>query len=289
MIIGNNHITARRPAGLVLFAAALFLFLPRTADAQESMNTQTVDYKIGAKDLLEVKVFELPELNQTVRVAEDGSVSLSLLGKVEVKGLTAQELEKRLASLLDQKYTQAAHVTVFIREYQKVSVFGAVGKPGNYELVGPTTLLQMISQAGGLSAEAAGQIYIFRQGQDGKQEKVAVDLEQLIIRGNQELNINIQPNDVINVPMDRMLTVYVYGEVRLPGAIQFKQSKQVTIIQAISQAGGLSEWASKSGITVKRKDRTTGKEMRLAVNLKKIIAGKATDLILEDGDIIIIP
>ena len=116
-----------------------------------------------------------------------------------------------------------------------------------------------------------------------------MDLEQLIIRGNQELNINIQPNDVINVPVDRMLTVYVYGEVRLPGAIQFKQSKQVTIIQAISQAGGLSEWASKSGITVKRKDRTTGKEMRLAVNLKKIIAGKATDLILEDGDIIIIP
>ena len=98
---------------------------------------QSDDYRIGAKDLLEIAVFELPELNQTVRVSEDGSITLSLLGKVEVSGLTAQELEKKLASLLDRQYTKGAHVTVFIKEYQKVSVLGAVGKPGQYELVGP--------------------------------------------------------------------------------------------------------------------------------------------------------
>ncbi len=272
-----------------LSAGLLAMVVPSLSAFQESNALQAIDYKIGAKDLLEIKVFELPELNQTVRVAEDGSISLSLLGKVDVKGLSAQELESRLAGLLDQKYTQAAHVTVFIKEYQKVSVFGAVGRPGNYELVGPTTLLQMISQAGGLTAEAADQIFIFRPAQDGRQNRIVVNLAELIDRGNQEMNINILPNDIINIPVDQTLTVYIYGEVRNPGAIQFKKSKKVTVIQAISQAGGPNEWASKSRVSVKRKDPSTGKEMYLKVNLKNILSGKNDDLVLEDGDVIVIP
>jgi polysaccharide export outer membrane protein len=137
--------------------AALILFLallagPFFGNAQDAPPLQVNDYRIGAKDLLEITVFELPELSQTVRVSEDGSITLSLLGRVEVAGLTAQELEKKLAGLLDKQYTKGAHVTVFIKEYQKVSVIGAVGRPGQYEIVGPTTLLQVIAQAGGLTA-----------------------------------------------------------------------------------------------------------------------------------------
>lgn len=276
-------------ACLVVLAVLALAVRPAAAGALDGVQVRDADYKIGAKDLLEIKVFELPELSQTVRVAEDGSISLTLLGKVQASGLNAQDLEKKLAGLLDQKYTQAAHVTVFIREYQKASVFGAVTKPGNFELVGPTTLLQLISQAGGLTADASDEIFVFRQEQDGAQKKIAVNLDELINKGNQELNINIQPNDVVNVPLDQTLTVYLYGEVRNPGAIQFKRSKKVTVVQAISQAGGLSEWASGSRVTVKRKDPATGKETQFRVNVKRIISGKDQDLILADGDVIVIP
>jgi len=272
-------------------ALALFIFgiLPVAIPAlQEQQNLPVNDYKIGTKDLLEIKVFELPELNQTVRVAEDGSVSLSLLGKVDVAGLTAQELEKKLASILDQKYTKGAHVTVFIKEYQKVSVLGAVGKPGNYELVGPTTLLQVISQAGGLTPDAMDELYVFRQAKDGQKTKITVNLKDLT-GGNQNLNIDLQPNDVVNIPIDQMQTVYVYGQVIRPGAIQFRQSKKITLLQAIAQAGGPTEWASKSSLTIRRTDKKTGKEMKIPVNLKKIIAGNAPDITLEEGDVIIVP
>ena len=141
-----------------LTLAAIIMFQPVALaqnQNQEKTPLQTIDYRIGTKDLLEVRVFELPELNQTARVAEDRTVSLAVIGKVEVSGLTAQELEKRLASILDQKYTKGVHVTVFVREHQKIAILGAVGRPGLYELVGPTTLLQVLSEAGGLTAQAA--------------------------------------------------------------------------------------------------------------------------------------
>ncbi|MGB8953597.1 MAG: polysaccharide biosynthesis/export family protein [Candidatus Aminicenantales bacterium] len=255
---------------------------------QQESTLPVSDYRIGSKDLLEIKVFELPELNQTVRVSEDGSISLSLLGKVDVAGLTAQELEKKLASILDQKYTKAGHVTVFIKEYQKVSIMGAIGRPGNYELVGPTTLLQVILQAGGLTAQAMSELYVYRREKDGRKTRIAVNLEDLI-SGNQTLNIDLQPNDVVSIPIDQMLTVYVYGEVRNPGAIQFKQSKKITLLQAIAQAGGTTEWASKSRVMIKRKDKKTGKDMKIRANLKSIISGKTSDIVLEEGDIVIVP
>jgi polysaccharide export outer membrane protein len=270
--------------------AVLFLaFSPLNNIAfQEEKAAATNDYKVGPKDVLEIKVFELPELNQTVRVAEDGSISLTLLGKVDVAGLTTQELEKRLASILDQQYTKAAHVTVFVKEHQKVAVFGAVGKPGNYELVGPTTLLQVISLAGGLTPDAMNELYIFRREFNGEKTRITIDLRDLIGNGNQALNVELQPGDVVNIPVDQTLTVFVYGEVKNPGAIQFKQSKKITLLQAIAQAGGPTEWA-KSRVSIKRKDFKTGKEMRIPVNLKDVIAGKISDIILVEGDVIIVP
>jgi polysaccharide export outer membrane protein len=277
---------AARYAAMAVFILALS---PLNGTAfQEEKATSANDYKIGPKDVLEIKVFELPELNQTVRVAEDGSISLTLLGKVDVAGLTTQELEKSLASILDQQYTKAAHVTVFVIEHQKVAIFGAVGKPGNYELVGPMTLLQVISLAGGLTPDAMNELYIFRTEAGGEKERIAIDLRDLIGNGNQVLNIELQPGDVVNIPVDQTLTVFVYGEVKNPGAIQFKQSKKITLLQAIAQAGGPTEWA-KSRVSIKRKDLKTGKEMRIPVNLKDVIAGKISDIILVEGDVIIVP
>ncbi len=271
--------------------ACLFLLVglcaPAFISGQEVVSLQVNDYRIGPKDLLEITVYELPELNQTVRVSEDGSITLTLLGKVEVAGQTAQELEKKLAGLLDQQYTKSAHVTVFIKEYQKVSVIGAVGRPGQYELVGPTNLLQVIAQAGGLTAQAMNELIVYRQGPDGRQTQVVIKLEDL--KGDPSLNIQLQPKDVVTVPIDQTLNVFVYGEVKSPGAIPYLSSKRITLVQAIAQAGGPTEWAKTKRILIKRRDAKTGKEIRFTVNLKNMINGKIADLILEQGDVVIVP
>ena len=249
------------------------------------------EYKIGPKDLLEITVFELPELNQTARVSEDGSISLPLLGRVMIEGLTKEELEKKLAGLLEEKYLRQARVTIFIKEYQsnRVSVIGAVGKPGMYELIGRVSLLEMISQAGGLTDRAASELYILREGEDETQTKLAIDLNDLIINNNQKLNIQLMPKDVINIPIDQIINVFVFGAVRNPGALQVKLSKRITLLQAIAQAGGTAEGASKSGIVIKRKDNKTRKETEIKVNLKDIIKGKKPDIELQEGDVVYVP
>jgi polysaccharide biosynthesis/export protein len=275
-------------AGALVFLASSFLPGEILVPDQDNKLPIT-DYKIGSKDVLEIKVFELPELNQTVRVSEDGSISLALLGKVEVSGLTAQELEKKLGEILDRQYTKAAHVTVFIREFQKVSVLGAVGRPGMFEIVGPMTLLQIISQAGGLTNQAMSELHVYRYGKDGQKTKITVNLDDLIVNGNQSANIDLQAGDVINIPIEQMLTVYVYGEVRNPGAISFKQSKKITLLQAIAQAGGTTEWAATTRVLIKKKEKATNKEMQLTVNLKTLISGKTPDVFLDEGDIVIVP
>jgi polysaccharide export outer membrane protein len=158
-----------------------------------------------------------------------------------------------------------------------------------YELVGPTTLLQAIAQAGGLTAQAMTELYIYRAGADGKQERIAVNLAELSSRGDRDLNIMLQPKDVIMIPVDQILNVFVYGEVRTPGVIPYMSSKRITLLQAIAQAGGTTEWAKKTKVVIKRKDRTSGKEMKINVNLKRMIQGKVADIALEEGDVVIVP
>jgi polysaccharide biosynthesis/export protein len=277
---------------LVVLGAALVLATHPVAAAsgrQESPRLQVNDYQIGPNDVLEITVFELPELNQTVRVSEDGSITLSLLGKVEVSKLTAQELEKKIASLLDQQYTKGAHVTIFIREFQKVSVLGAVGRPGIYELIGPTTLLHIIAQACGLTNLAMKDIYVYRQDREGQQARIVISIEDLMIHGKPGLNIELQPKDVVTIPLDQTLNAFVYGEVRTPGVVSFLGSKGITLLQAIAQAGGTTEWAKKTKVIIKRNDKKTGKEIVIHVNMRDMLKNKQSDIKLEEGDVVIVP
>ena len=286
MTVTHSFIRMMRVLGAVLFLGVLALNgIPAS---QDPPGLPVNDYRIGPKDLLEITVFGLPELTQTARVAEDGSITMPLLGKVDVAGLTAQELEKKLASILDQQYTKEARVTVFIKEYQKISILGAVGRPGQYELVGPTSLLTAIAQAGGFTAQAMNELFIYRLEKDGRQSTIPIRIHELI-KGNQSLNVELQPKDIISVPIDLTQNVYVYGEVNSPGAISYLASKRITLIQAIAQAGGTTEWAKKSKVVIKRKDKGSGKEIKIPVDLRKLISGKLSDIVLEEGDVVIIP
>ena len=256
---------------------------------QQESTISRWSYRIGAMDLLEITVFELPELNQTVRVSDDGSIRLPLLGTVEAAGLTPYELEQSLTLILNKQYTKEAHVTVFIQEHQKVAILGAIVNPGMYELTGPTTLLQLIAQAGGLSAQAMNEVFINRRGQDGQQTRISVILEDLMTIGSQDLNIELQPKDMVTIPMDRTLNVFVYGEVQNPGSVQYMSSKKITLLQSITQAGGTTAWAKKRRVMIKRRDKITGRESNIKVNLTDVINGKRSDVLLEEGDIVIVP
>jgi polysaccharide export outer membrane protein len=248
------------------------------------------EYKIGPKDLLEISVFGLDELNKTVRVSEYGKITLPLLGEVDVDGLTKTELERKLSRLLEEKYLQNPQVTVFIREFQskRVSVLGAVENPGPYELLGRQTLLQVISRAGGLSQEAGDEIIVIREHNDGNTNSLKISIDDLFLKGDPRFNIPLEPNDIINIPVDKTVVVYVFGQVRNPGALQVKQSNIPTLLQAIAHAGGFSERASKGSVLIKRIDEE-GKEHKIIVNVKDVLKGKKKDIQLKENDVVFVP
>jgi polysaccharide export outer membrane protein len=263
------------------------------ANAQQMPEEREVfirEYAIGPKDLLEIKVFELPELNQTVRVSEDGTITLPLLGSVQIGGLTKDDVERKLAALLEAKYLKNAQISVFIKEFlsKRVALLGAVEKTGMYEVVGKLSLLQLISEAGGLKDNAGREIYVLREGKNGITASITIDLDDLFSNRNPNLNIPLQPNDVVNVPVDRIITIYVFGEVKNPGALQVQISKKISLLQAVAQAGGPTENASISKIAIKRRDKR-GKEINMTVNLKDVRKGKKPDIILQEGDTIYVP
>ncbi|HZX09956.1 MAG TPA: polysaccharide biosynthesis/export family protein, partial [Acidobacteriota bacterium] len=180
---------------LFVFVGALLLF------GQES---RSLEYKIGPQDLLEISVFGLDEMNKTVRVSEDGDITLPLLGQIIVQNLTGSELEQKLARLLAEKYLQDPQVTVFIREHRsrRVSIIGAVSEPGRYELIGHQTLLHMIAQAGGLTNQVGEEIIVVRTQEDGTSKSLRISIDKLILKGDPSLNIPLKPGDIVNIPID---------------------------------------------------------------------------------------
>ena len=260
------------------------------AQTQEARDSFVRAYRVGPGDLLELKVFEVDQLSQTVRVSEDGSITLPLIGRVVVEGLTQEGVVQKLTGLLQAKYVKNPQVTIFIKEYknQQVAVIGAVENAGSYELVGRKNLLQIISMAGGFSDTASNEIFILREGPDGSTSTIPIDLKDLLVNGNQTLNIPIMPNDVISVPVDREIRVFVMGRVTNPGAVTAKLSEGVTLFQAVANAGGLAEGAKASGITVTRKGKA-GKEQKFRINFKDIIKGKKKDFLLQEGDVVYVP
>ncbi len=248
------------------------------------------DYQVGAEDLLEISVFELPDLSRTVRVAGDGSITLPLVGAVQVSGMTHRAIEERLRDLLQTRYLEEPQVSVFVKEHRskRISVIGAVQGPGTFEMPGIRNLLQAISAAGGLTREAGRALFILRPLPDGTQQRMEVDLQELMIRGNPELNIDLLPGDVINVPVDRPLQIYVNGAVKTPGRIEAKSSLPLSLLQAVTQAGGATNRANERAVVILRRD-PNGVPIRTAHDLKDIKRGKAEDPILQDGDIVVVP
>lgn len=158
------------------------------------------EYRIGPSDLIEISVFQVPDLSKTVRVSAQGALTLPLVGRVEAGGLTAQELEALIAKKLSESYLQDPQVSVFIKEYisQRVTVEGSVNKPGVFPISGKTTLLQAIAMAGGLDKLAdQNDIKLFRDRKDGTRETIPFDLEP--IRNGEAPDPVLSTSDVVVV------------------------------------------------------------------------------------------
>ena len=265
--------------------------------AKESSNH---DYKIGPEDLIEVVVFEEEKLNKTVRVSSQGNINLPLVGIVKAKGLTSSELEKEIRDLLTSTYMYDPHVTVFIKEYhnQRISLMGAVQKPGVYDVPGQKTVLDVLTMAGGLRDDAGKLLFLIRpptregdnpkgakRAEERQPEMFTANIEELLIKGDLRFNFLLSHGDVINIPPAGK--VYIGGFVGKPGGIPL--SRDMTLSQAIAVAGGCEP---KSASTETRIFRYTGKGSEkeiLTFNVDAIHKGQQPDPYLKDNDIVFVP
>jgi polysaccharide export outer membrane protein len=249
------------------------------------------EYRIGPGDLLQLTVIGFEDLNRQYRVSEEGSINLPYLGETEVEGLTRSELEKKLSLLLQEKnYIKNPQVSVLIVEYQskRIYLLGAVEKTGPYDLLGRMTLLKLLSQAGGLTPEAGDRIIITRQLADGNKTTLTIPVEDLLLKGNPSLDVPLQPDDIINVPVDKIVLIYVTGQVKNPGALEVRSSNIPTLLRVIAMAGGFDDRASKGKVLIKRTDET-GKEIEIKVDVGDIMKGKKKDVQLQADDVVIVP
>jgi len=247
------------------------------------------DYRIGRQDLLEISVFDVEELSHTVRVTDDGSITMPLLGRLSVGGLTKTELERLIAGLLEERYVRDPQVTVFVKEYEskKIAVSGAVKTPGSYEMLGRKTLLEMLSMAGGLDKDMGREIIIFRREGEGTR-RIAVNLEQLVYEADPSLNLVVEAGDILYVPAVEKVRIFVTGAVKNPDLYEVPRAEPVTVLKAITLAGGTTDRAALKKVQVIRTD-ANGNRITLVVNLKKIKRGKAEDPILYKDDVVLVP
>jgi polysaccharide export outer membrane protein len=251
------------------------------------------DYRLGAEDLLEVTVFEAPELNRSVRVSAGGEISLPLLGAVRAAGLTPAQLESVIEELLRRNFMKDPQVSVFVREMVShgVSVFGAVRKPGVVQIRGSRSLLEVLSLAEGLDADAGDTVIVMRAAEgtpaDESSEVVEVSLKHLLESGDTAHNVPVYPGDIVKVT--RAGIVYVVGEVKKPGGFVLKGNENISLLQALALGEGLTSTAAKSKARIIRTDPQTGERTEIALDLGKVLAGKQPDPALQARDIVFVP
>ena len=246
-------------------------------EVQESPPAPVVEvYQIGPGDTLEIQVFGEAELSGARVVGASGSLDFPLLGQVATQGLTVHELDERLTEALGEKYLRDPQVQVVIKSYgsQRVVVRGAIRKPGEYHLSGPTTVLDIIAQAGGVADEGVSEVRIKHEA-PGQLDTV-VNLEQLTAQGS--TGVMLQAGDRVDV--SKPMVVYVSGEVNKPGAVSYTEG--LTVTQALTRSGGTKRTAKLRDAYILR-----GNE-KLAINIKRILAGRAADVALQPNDKLIL-
>lgn len=268
-------------------------------------------YRLGAGDEVEITVFDVPELNVTVRVRESGFLSLPLIGPVKAVGLGESELVDELTDRLTA-YVRRPQVAVFISNYgsQKVAVMGAVRTPGTYPLKkGSNSLLELISEAGGVSDKAGNYVNFIPAELSGVSAGNEVEARARLALASQDvdvlrrsaiemyldhvmgtnggipLEVPVRGGDMIIVPESGKVTVE--GEVEKAGALDL--GRQMTLLSALAAAGGITYGAKVDEVEIVRDIGSPDKKARLLVDLEKISRGEDRDVRLRNGDIVRVP
>jgi len=263
------------------------------------------DTVIGGGDLLQIQVFDVPDMSRDVRVSDSGYFSLPLVpARIRASGLTTFQLEEKLVELLQVNgLVSNPHVTVFVKETRSrpISVIGAVRRPLVYQAMRETTLLEVLSQAEGLLPDAGSVVVVTRApapqadsaaatGTEASAgpESVTIALKDLLESGDPKFNIPLYGGDVVSVP--RAGVVYVVGAVGRPGGYTLKSDAEtMTALKAVALAEGFKDTARPGDALVIRRDADSGKEREFPVDLRKILARQAEDFHLQPDDILFVP
>lgn len=246
--------------GILLFSqTAVQPSLPAQGKAPSASSAAT--YTVGPGDELKINVFDEPQLSGTYKVDTDGSISYAILGRVTIGGRTVRDIEALLTKMLAAGYVNRPTVTIEVTEYRSQTIFimGEVKTPGQYPLTGDSTLLEILAQAGSLTANASDELRVLRPrdpstvtGPALPDDASAAAIMTINLRDLEEgrfsANIALQNGDTVFVPAAKLF--YILGHVRTPG--QFRLAREMTVEQAISVAGGITERGSRRGIKIRR-------------------------------------
>jgi polysaccharide export outer membrane protein len=271
--------------GVPLSAQNVLAVNSRATPVEPSSATVAHALQISGGDLLDVSVFDTPELSAKLRVNEHGAITLPLGGTVSVSGLTAEQaglaIEERLRS---NAILKDPHVSVTVLEYstQGVTVLGEVKNPGVYPLLGTHGLLDLISAAGGVTPNAGKAVTVSHRNDSSHPVVVDVDSRPGSMAA---ANVDIRPGDTIMV--SRSGIVYVLGDVGKPGGFLVGNNDRLTVLQAIALAQGANRTAALNRAKLIRMD--DGRRQEVPVPLQKILSAKTSDQPLADGDILFVP
>ena len=264
-----------------------FVFLPFAFAALAACGVaqQNETLEIGPGDLLQIKVFDTPELDQSVRVTDAGAVRLIVGGAVQVASETPEAAARKIESvLLNGNLLLHPHVSVSIAEYatQKVSVLGEVKVPGAYAIVTPRSVLDVLTLAGGLSDTADRRIVIERRGTHEQVAYFVSNAPDVALKSA----VLVDPGDSILVPKAGI--VYVLGDVARPGGYTMTNNDAgLTVLELIARAGGTNRSAVPSRAKLIHKNGSHYTESPLPLSAMQ--KGKRADLRLQPDDIVWVP
>ena len=282
---------------LLMFTAAICLHAQDTAPAQnatqpapaaqstsgdEHANPPQSSLKLGPGDLVEMTVYNVPELTTKTRISSSGDMYCPLIGYLHVAGLSNEEAQAAIERKLDD-FVKNPHVSLFVAEYasQGASVLGEVMRPGVYPVLGQQHLLDLLSAAGGLTEKAGRKITVTHRSDPDT--TITIDIPRNLA-DNSETNIPVFPGDTVIV--HKADIVYVVGDVLRPSGV-LMDAGGLTVLQAVALAGGTGRTAKLNGARLLRKG--TNGMTQTPVDLKKILQAKAPDMPLEPNDILIVP
>jgi polysaccharide biosynthesis/export protein len=278
----------------IAIAGAQSLLPPQAEVNSANVPANLPAQKIGADDLIAVSVYGTPELSRTVRVGADGFFRLPMLvGKVKADGLMPAQVEVRIAEALRaEQILIDPVVTVSIVEYRSrpISVAGAVRRPLTFQAFGSVTLLDAVTRAEGLTADAGSEILVSKaqKGADGNPTTLVqrIPVKGLIDAADPDLNLRLTGGEEIRVP--EAGRVYVVGNIKKPGVFAIRDADETSVLKLLALSEGLMPYANDQAYIYRREGGTGGKN-EIPIELKKIVDRKSPDIVLLANDILYIP